>query len=161
LTECVLHLGSNLGFREINIELAEIMIYNFIGVVTKESAIYETEPWGKSDQAAFLNKAVICNTQKSPEEVLTEIQKIESKLGRQRLEKWGPRLLDIDIIFYGDKIIKNDNLIIPHPQATNRNFVLIPLMDICPEKIHPELKKTVKELKDLCEDTGKVTAISQ
>jgi len=161
LTECILHLGSNLGFKATNIELAELLIYNFIGEVTKVSQLYETEPWGNTQQDPFLNKALISNTNLNPEVLLVELHKIENKLGRKRKEKWGPRIIDIDIIFYGDKIVKNDDLIIPHPQATNRSFVLTPLMDICPEKLHPGLNKTIKQLMLECEDKGKVKVVNQ
>jgi len=88
------------------------------------SEIYETEAWGVENQAFFLNVALLCTTTLSPNDVLRQIHSIESKMGRIRKEKWGPRLIDIDIIFYGEEIIKNPNLIIPHPQLTNRNFVL-------------------------------------
>jgi len=156
LAEVILHLGTNLGYRAINLELVSIMISNHIGDIISESHIYETEAWGNTDQNDFLNQAMICNTTLSPHDILSQIQVIEAKMGRQKIEHWGPRIIDIDIIFYEQEIIENPNLKIPHPQLTNRNFVLRPLMDICPEHLHPVLNKSVKELVQECEDKSKV-----
>ena len=153
---CILHLGTNKGAKTNNLQLAEMMIASRIGYIYKKSSIYKTAAWGNEDQEDFLNQAMISQTNLTPEQVLSEIHVIESKLGRQRIEKWGPRVIDIDIIFYEAKIIKKPNLIIPHPQLTNRNFVLTPLMDICPELIHPELEKSISELNELCTDTSEV-----
>jgi len=145
-----------MGFREINLELARVMISNSIGELTGSSSIYETAAWGVKNQEAFLNQALSCTTLLSPNDVLSEIHKIENKMGRVRTQKWGPRILDIDIIFYAEEIIENHNLKIPHPQLTNRNFVLIPLLDICPDKVHPIHNQTIRQLSDNCEDTGEV-----
>jgi len=133
------------------------MISNHIGDLLKVSEIYETAPWGVTDQDDFLNQALISSCSLSPTEVLDNIHLIENKMGRLRTEKWGPRIIDIDLIFYGEEIIENPNLKIPHPQLRNRNFVLKPLMDICPNKRHPLLGKTVKDLALSCTDTGEVT----
>jgi 2-amino-4-hydroxy-6-hydroxymethyldihydropteridine diphosphokinase len=156
LHNCILHLGTNIGAKTNNLQLAEMMISSRIGNISKSSEIYKTAAWGKEDQDDFLNKAIISQTNLTPDEVLSEIHIIEAKLGRQRIEKWGPRIIDIDIIFYGEKIIKKPNLIIPHPHLTNRNFVLIPLMDIIPEFVHPELEQSITELNELCTDTSEV-----
>ena len=153
---CILHLGTNIGAKTNNLQLAEMMISSRIGNISKSSQLYKTAAWGKKDQDDFLNKAIISQTDLTPDEVLSEIHIIEAKLGRQRIEKWGPRIIDIDIIFYGEKIIKKPNLIIPHPHLTNRNFVLIPLMDIIPEFVHPELEQSITELNELCTDTSEV-----
>lgn len=153
---CILHLGTNIGAKTNNLQLAEMMISSRIGNISKSSQLYKTAAWGKEDQDDFLNKAIISQTDLTPDEVLSEIHIIEAKLGRQRIEKWGPRIIDIDIIFYGEKIIKKPNLIIPHPHLTNRNFVLIPLMDIIPEFVHPELEQSITELNELCTDTSEV-----
>jgi len=159
LIECILHLGSNKGYREINIELAEVMISNFIGKIALSSSSYSTSAWGLEDQGDFINKALSCDTELTPTQVLKQIGQIENKLGRIRNQKWGPRIIDIDIIFYGDKIIENHRLKIPHPELTNRNFVLIPLLDICPGKVHPVFNKTIKELASECRDKGIVKKI--
>ncbi len=155
MQECILHLGSNLGNPQHNIELAEYMISKRIGLITKKSSLYKTIPWGYSEQPNFLNIAFQISTDKSPKELLLDCQTIESKMGRLKSIKWGPRIIDIDIIFFGDRIIKNDDLIIPHPQLTNRNFVLVPLLDICPEFMHPELNKSLQQLSDESEDLSK------
>jgi len=156
LDQCILHLGSNTGNPEHNIEMAEVMIAIRIGMILQKSNIYYTEPWGNKNQNYFLNLALKVSTNKSPEEILQAISIIENKMGRERIEKWGPRLIDIDIIFYGDAIIKNDCLEIPHPALSNRNFVLVPLMDICPDFIHPESKKSINEIFLESTDEGKV-----
>ncbi len=153
---CILHLGTNEGAKATNLELAEMMISSRIGSIERSSKLYTTAPWGNTDQDDFLNIAMICQTNLSAEDILSEIHIIESKLGRIRNEKWGSRIIDIDIIFYDEAIIKNPDLIIPHPHLTNRNFVLTPLMDICPEYMHPELQKTVSELYTLCTDKSEV-----
>jgi len=160
LKEVVLHLGTNIGYRAINLELARVMIANHIGQLQSCSQIYETAAWGKKDQAKFLNQAAICRTELKPTELLTQVNIIEAKMGRERNEKWGPRIIDIDIIFYDEEIIENHNLKIPHPQLTNRNFVLTPLLDICPEKVHPVHSQTVRELAKKCEDSSEVVLYS-
>lgn len=136
------------------------MISNHIGLITDSSLLYQTEPWGNEEQDTFVNQAIKVNTACTPTEVLDQIFIIEQKMGRKRSEKWGPRIIDIDIIFYGHKIIKNHNLIIPHPQISNRSFVLKPLMDICPQFVHPELNKSVAELYEICPDKKKVSKLN-
>ena len=153
---CILHLGTNDGTKATNLELSELMIASRIGSIDSKSHVYKTAAWGKTDQDDFLNVALMSKTNLSPSEVLKQIHIIESKMGRVRVEKWGPRIIDIDIIFYDEKIIKKPDLIIPHPQLTNRNFVLTPLMDICPEYIHPELQLSISELHAKCTDQSKV-----
>jgi len=132
------------------------MIDNHIGVIMTSSHIYETEPWGVTDQDSFLNQAVSCKTNLSPSAVLDNIFLIEKKMGRIKERKWGARIIDIDIIFYGSEVIENHNLKIPHSELTNRSFVLLPLLDICPDMLHPELNKTVEQIAQECKDTGKV-----
>jgi 2-amino-4-hydroxy-6-hydroxymethyldihydropteridine diphosphokinase len=147
-----LHLGSNIGNRQHYLELAINHIAISIGVVVKKSAIYETEAWGNIDQNDFLNQAIAVNTNLSPEELLDEIHSIEYKLGRQKEIKWGPRIIDIDIIFYNDHIINHEKLIIPHPFMADRNFVLEPLKDITGDFIHPIFNKTIHELYAMSKD---------
>ncbi len=157
MVRVVLHIGTNIGYREINLDLVLIMISNHIGDILSLSSIYETESWGNIEQDDFLNQALICHSYLSANQILDQIHLIESKMGRQRSIKWGPRIIDIDILFYNEEIIENHNLKIPHPQLTNRNFVLIPLLDICPEYEHPVLNKNIKELAQECQDRSKVT----
>jgi len=116
LTEVVLHLGSNLGFKEINLELARVMISNHIGEIVSTSKLYKTAPWGDTDQDDFLNQALICRTEKKAKETLEAIHLMEAKMGRVKERHWGPRMIDIDILFFGEEIIENPNLKIPHPE---------------------------------------------
>lgn len=146
MPKCTLHLGSNRGNRFENIESACLLIEEKVGSICNKSEIYLTYAWGKEDQNDFLNLALIVETELLPTDLLFEINHIENQLGRIRHEKWGPRIIDIDIIFYDQKIIENDDLIIPHPEITNRNFVLKPLLDLCPDFIHPTKEKTVQQL---------------
>jgi len=152
--QVVLHLGSNKGLRSKNIQLAKLLLEALMGKTLKASAFYETEAWGKKDQRDFLNTAVIMETSYPADELLELIHKVENKLGRDRIEKWGARIIDIDIIFYDSDIIKNDHLKIPHPEITNRKFVLVPLKEILPDFIHPEIGKTVSQMLEECNDTS-------
>lgn len=161
MSDCVLHLGSNIGFKAINLELARVMISNHIGPIVESSQLYETEAWGNLEQDSFINQALTISTDLSAESVLKQIHQIESKMGRRRDEKWGPRIIDIDIIFYNNEIIENHHLKIPHPQLTNRNFVLIPLLEICPDKEHPTLNKTISTLARECKDKSSVRKLGQ
>jgi len=160
LTEVILHLGTNIGFRDINLELTRIMISNHIGVIKEQSKLYNTAAWGIKEQSDFLNQALLCSSKLNPQEILAQIHNIEAKMGRKRQKKWGPRIIDIDIIFYGEEIIENPNLKIPHPQLTNRNFVLIPLLDICPDKVHPVHSQTIRQLAEACNDSSEVSLYS-
>lgn len=157
----VLHLGSNLGSRNKNLSIARFLIESRIGTVVKASSLYETSAWGNTEQDDFLNVAYVVETELSPEDLLKSIHDIEQKMGRVRLELWGERLIDIDILFYNDQIIKKANLKIPHPEITNRNFVLVPLNEIIPEFIHPVLKKSINKLLTACSDTGEVRLYNQ
>lgn len=139
-------IGSNLGNREENCGKAiRFLIENGIKV-SRMSSLIETEPWGVTDQPKFVNTAVEAQTDLGPEELLDALKKIESDLGRLPAERWGPRLVDLDILFYDDLVMKTDDIEIPHPYIQERDFVLKPLAEIAPEKMHPLLKKTVKEL---------------
>ena len=153
MTEVILHLGTNVGFKEINLELARIMISNHIGPLQRLSSIYETEAWGGVEQESFLNQAVSVTSLLSVREVLSSIQLIEAKMGRQREQHWGPRIIDIDILFYGDDIVDIPDLKIPHRELSKRNFVLQPLLELCPDKVHPELGKSIRQLAEACEDS--------
>lgn len=139
-------LGSNLGDKKDNINEA-IKRINDKGIkILKVSSIIETEPYGYKDQDKFLNAVCLVETDLSPHELLNVLLEIEREMGRVRTIKWGPRVIDLDIIFYDDLIINEANLIIPHPDAHNRTFVMGPLSEIEPDFIHPVLNKTVKEI---------------
>lgn len=143
--EIILSLGSNLNDRAKNLSDA-ITELSKISVITKKSRVYETLPWGKEDQANFFNQVIVAETKLEPQQLLEQILQIETKLGRVRQEKWGPRTIDIDILYYADLIIDEENLVIPHPHLHERAFVLDPLEEIYSDKIDPRWNLTVKEL---------------
>jgi len=151
----IIHLGSNMGDRLANL-LSAVNTLEEMGRVTARSSVYETAPWGNTDQPYFFNMAIELMTALDAGALFSWMSRIESSLGRTRTEKWGPRIIDLDIIFYGDEIIEEEDLVIPHPRAHERAFVLIPLLEICPERMHPKLDLTVWELYDRCTDVTEV-----
>ena len=144
--------GGNMGEREKYLNQAIELIRLNVGNVISTSSIYETAPWGKQDQPAFLNQVLIVETKLLPTELLASILSIEKKLGRERFEKMGPRTIDIDILFYNDLISKTPTLAIPHPQIEKRRFVLTPLVEIAEDLKHPVLNKSMKVLLEVCPD---------
>lgn len=158
--EVYMLLGSNLGDRELIMRQAIEKIQTEIGLVSAKSARYETEPWGNTDQPAFINMAIAVQTILEPSEVLERALNIEKDLGRTRLVRWGSRTIDIDLIFYADEIIEiQGKLSIPHPEMQNRRFVLEPLAEIAPDYTHPVLKKSVKDLLHSLTDNTNVEKI--
>lgn len=153
LKKAYLLLGSNLGNREQYLSNAIDAINKNAGSIYLKSSIYETEAWGKTDQPGFLNLAIAIETRLTPIQLLESVLHIEADLGRVRHEKWGARMIDIDIIFYEDQIVNEENvLIIPHPEMQNRKFVLEPLAEIAPDFIHPIIKRSILQmLKTLCD----------
>ena len=140
-------LGSNLGDRNLLLQMAITEIAKRVGQVLKVSAVYETQSWGRTEEPDYLNQVIFLKTDLSANILLSKILEIETDLGRKRYEKWGSRLIDIDILFYNDEIINQDDLQVPHPELQNRRFTLEPLAEIAPDFIHPVLNKTVFELK--------------
>jgi len=140
-----LSLGSNLGDRERHL-LDAIARLETKGRIVSVSSFYETEPVEFTDQAWFLNCAVALETTATPEQLMSAILQIEQQMGRQRLQRKGPRIIDIDILLFGDTILDSPAVTIPHPATHERRFVLEPLAEIAPEARHPLLKKTVQEL---------------
>ena len=139
-------IGSNIGDRRANCMHA-VKLMNESGImVTKESSLYETKPWGLKEQPMFINMAVIAETDLPPERLLTVLKCIEKKMGRKETACWGPRCIDLDILFYEDSIITEKDICIPHPLLHQREFVLLPLSEIAPDKWHPVFKKTVRQL---------------
>ena len=145
----VLSLGTNIGERAQNLINALAGLAKLFGEPVELSAVYETPPWGNEDQNAFLNMAVIYSTNIKPAVVLDSILHLERDLGRVRQEKWGPRLIDIDVLFYGNMVYQSDILEIPHPYLQDRKFVLEPLNEIAPDFKHPLLEKKVSELLEI------------
>lgn len=142
-----LGLGANIGERHENLKRAIQLLNDESHVeVTKESSIYETAPYGKTDQPDFLNMALEVETDLEPIELLELCLSVENELGRVREEVWGPRIIDIDVLMYEDLEIDIDNLIVPHEEMHLRKFVLEPLNEIAPNAVHPTFNKTVKEL---------------
>ena len=143
-----LSIGSNLGERQQFLRAAVRLLQECAGVRNvKVSKLVETAPYGYTDQPAFLNGAIELETLYTPQELLIGIHKIEADLGRERVIHWGPRTIDLDIIFYDDEIVAEPDLIIPHVDMQNRLFVLEPLNMLCPGKVHPVLHKTVAQLR--------------
>jgi 2-amino-4-hydroxy-6-hydroxymethyldihydropteridine diphosphokinase len=139
-------IGSNLGDREENCKQALRLLQANGILIKKQSRMYDTEPWGVKDQPKFINMAVEVETDKKPEELLGVLKEIEIEIGRTETTKWGPRVIDLDILFYDDLILKTPDLEIPHPFLHERDFVLKPLSEIAPYKKHPVTGKTVKEM---------------
>ena len=138
-------LGTNLGDRKENLSKA-IEAISLKMSISKQSSLYETTAWGYTDQPDFLNQVIQVETDLSPLRLLNFLKKTEVKLGRVENFRYGPRLIDIDILFYDDLVITTSRLQIPHPMLPERAFVLVPLNEIAPGYIHPILKKTVAEL---------------
>ncbi len=135
---------------------AEEKIHNDVGRIIKKSKIYESTPWKVDGQSNYLNQVIKIDTELDPLNLLRKILLIENDLGRKRLEKWGERLIDIDILFYNDSILETPNLCIPHKHLHERNFVLIPFNDIDAEWIHPKINKSISQLLTDCSDNSNV-----
>jgi len=148
MKDVFLLLGSNLGDRHQLLQLAGDFIIDEVGQLVKKSSVYETQSWGKSDEPDYLNQVLWLQTDLSALDVLEKILAIELKMGRVRAEKWGARTIDIDILFYGDEVIVEPNLKVPHPQLQNRRFTLEPLAEIAPDWIHPVFNKNISQLKN-------------
>lgn len=141
-----------MGNRRKVLEECAQQISTSIGPVRLASGLYETAAWGKTDQAAFLNQVLYCETELGPEELLSACLSIERKMGRIRDEKWAARVIDIDILFFGSEIIHRKHLHIPHPHLSERRFVLEPLCEIAADWVHPVLKRTMRDLLADCPD---------
>ncbi len=153
-------LGSNLGDRKLVLKEASALITQQVGLITQTSSCYETAPWGVLEQPVFLNQVLAVETMLTPEKVLTAILAIEKALGRVRFERWGARTIDIDILYYNNMVVQQNQLTIPHPSMHQRRFTLVPLHEIAPDFIHPILHKSNHQLLSECTDTGSVILIS-
>jgi 2-amino-4-hydroxy-6-hydroxymethyldihydropteridine diphosphokinase len=145
-------LGSNQGHRQWYLQQATAAIAVQCGTVIKASSLYETAAWGKTDQPAFLNQVVLVAVRLAPEQLMQTLLQIERELGRKRTEKMGPRTIDLDILFYDQLICHTPLLTLPHPLLQERRFVLTPLAELAPGKIHPVYRKTIRTLLQQCSD---------
>lgn len=152
-----LSIGSNIGDRLENCKKAIARLAGYEGIeIIKKSSFYETEPWGEIEQAWFFNCVIEIKTELVVKDLLFLLLNIEKEFGRNRAEKGGPRVLDIDILFFDKEIIQSEDMVIPHPFLHQRRFVLMPLSEIAPDFIHPVLKKNVADLLKETDDNKKV-----
>lgn len=145
-------LGSNMGHSIKNLQKASTLIEQQIGEIIQTSSIYKTAAWGNTQQDDFYNQVLKISTLLTPDQLLTELLEIEMQMGRKRIKKWESRIIDLDILYYEDRIISKDHLFIPHPHLHQRRFTLVPLCEICATFIHPILGQTNYELLQICED---------
>ena len=148
-----LGLGTNLGDRLANLQKAADELPPQV-IVRRASSIYESEPWGYTDQPAFLNQVLEVETSLPPSDLLDYLKHIERKLGRQPTFRFGPRLIDLDILFYGNQVIDLPDLAIPHPRLPERAFMLVPLAELAPHLRHPASHKTVLEMVSVLDTAG-------
>jgi 2-amino-4-hydroxy-6-hydroxymethyldihydropteridine diphosphokinase len=140
-----LALGTNLGDREANLRQAISLLAPEVTVV-RESSVYATPPWGYTDQPEFLNQVIEVDSLLHPLPLLHKLKSIEAQMGREKTFRNGPRLIDLDILFYGQKVVEGELLQVPHPRLHERAFVLAPLAEIAPGFVHPVLNETIEEL---------------
>jgi 2-amino-4-hydroxy-6-hydroxymethyldihydropteridine diphosphokinase len=152
--------GGNMGDRTANLREAIGLVNTMVGKVTGQSSVYETKAWGNTEQPDFLNQVLVVETALSATELMNRLMQIEAEMGRMREEKYGPRKIDIDILFYNDDIIRTANLTIPHPRLHLRNFTLEPLFELAPHLLHPVLGKTIAQLFAESPDTLNVKKFS-
>ncbi len=146
LKKVYLLTGANLGDRFGTLEKVNGLLEKRVGNILKTSSLYETVAWGEVEQPNYLNQALKLETALPPRQLLATVLEIEKELGRTRRTKWESRVIDIDILFYANKIVDSPELTIPHPHLHRRNFVLVPMLEIAPYKKHPVFKKTIEEL---------------
>ncbi|PZR26998.1 MAG: 2-amino-4-hydroxy-6-hydroxymethyldihydropteridine diphosphokinase [Citrobacter freundii] len=159
MNKAYLLTGGNIGEREKHLRQAMELIGEHCGPVIRASSVYETAAWGKNDQPGFLNQALLVETGMTAAELMKTLLEIEKEIGRIRLERYGPRVIDIDILLFNHEIHDEPLIRIPHPQLQNRRFALTPLADIAGSYIHPVLHKKIAELLDECPDELEVVKV--
>ncbi len=145
-------IGGNLGNRADNLKRCIAAIQKECGVVSRQSGVYETAAWGKTNQPSFYNQALELQTEMEPAGLLEHLLAIELQMGRTRTEKMGPRIIDIDILLFNQLVISSQHLQVPHPYLPQRRFALVPLQEIAPRLVHPILEKTITSLLAECKD---------
>ena len=157
---CFIGIGSNLGDPLANcLDAIESAASRELITLTKRSSLYRTEPVGFRDQAWFINGVIEVKTAYSPRTLLETLKAIEYEMGRREGERWRPRVIDFDILFYGQEIIDEEGLVIPHPELHKRGFVLVPLNEIAPYVIHPVFGISVQGLLGRLEDKSEVSPV--
>ena len=160
MNKAVLLSGSNTGDLSRNMECALTMIAQYAGDIKNTSFIYETEAWGKIEQPAYYNQVIELNTTLDANTLMQKLLQIEKMMGRERTEKWAPRLIDIDILYFNNEVMNEPDLKIPHPHLHERRFTLVPLSEILPDMLHPVLKRSNKDLLESLTDTLKVRVLN-
>ncbi len=160
MNKAFLLTGGNLGDRQQNLSTARTCITEQCGKIIAASSLYETAAWGNTDQPAFLNQALEISTLFNARQLIRRLLKIEKQMGRVRKEKYGPRLIDIDILLFNNETHNYHFLKLPHPEMQKRRFALLPLAEIAPDEIHPVLNKTITALLKECKDELEVKKYS-
>jgi len=161
MNKIYLSIGSNVGDRKHYLEESIRLININVGRVTQKSSVYETAGWGITDQPMFLNQVIELETTRLPQEILRIIQKIEFSLGKRKELKWGPRNIDIDILYYGNEIVNEEDLTVPHPHIQDRRFILEPMNEIASDWEDPAHNMTIKEMTINCADQSYVHPLNQ
>lgn len=152
-------LGSNLGDRRDNLQRALHHIGTKAGRILRTSAVYESQPWGEPDQPDFYNQVVEIDTPLPAEALLFALQAIEKAMGKHKLGKWRERLIDLDLLYYRNRIVRTGRLTVPHPEIQHRNFTLLPLCELVPDEMHPLLRLTHRQLLAASRDTLEVRVL--